>query len=166
MKSVLQWSQRLKKKVKLQVAEVQCIIEQWSEHQLLGTFVLSTIFFFVSKAEQKKYFNRKKTQEILSFRHLMLVPHYQILIVLSAHHSSVFCFFCLSGKTEYQATHGGRLRRASTFERRPSKRYPSRTQSLGKGETGHHTRMWWVTYWRKVKAAWVLQPSLSENETL
>lgn len=39
---------------------------------------------------------------------------------------------CLSGKTEYQATHGGRLRRASTFERRPSKRYPSRTQSLGK----------------------------------
>ncbi|TNN75688.1 Band 4.1-like protein 4B [Liparis tanakae] len=36
------------------------------------------------------------------------------------------------GKTEYQATHGGRMRRASTFERRPSKRYPSRTQSLGK----------------------------------
>uniref|UniRef100_A0A3Q0S3P5 Erythrocyte membrane protein band 4.1 like 4B n=1 Tax=Amphilophus citrinellus TaxID=61819 RepID=A0A3Q0S3P5_AMPCI len=42
--------------------------------------------------------------------------------------------FRFSGKTEYQATHGGRLRRASTFERRPSKRYPSRTQSLGKGE--------------------------------
>lgn len=41
---------------------------------------------------------------------------------------------CCSGKTEYQATHAGRLRRASTFERRPSKRYPSRTQSLGKGE--------------------------------
>ncbi|XP_070767692.1 band 4.1-like protein 4B [Enoplosus armatus] len=40
--------------------------------------------------------------------------------------------FRFSGKTEYQATHGGRLRRASTFERRPSKRYPSRTQSLGK----------------------------------
>uniref|UniRef100_A0A8C4DWW1 Erythrocyte membrane protein band 4.1 like 4B n=1 Tax=Dicentrarchus labrax TaxID=13489 RepID=A0A8C4DWW1_DICLA len=45
--------------------------------------------------------------------------------------------FRFSGKTEYQATHGGRLRRASTFERRPSKRYPSRTQSLGKGETYH-----------------------------
>lgn len=43
-------------------------------------------------------------------------------------------FLCHSGKTEYQATHAGRLRRASTFERRPSKRYPSRTQSLGKGE--------------------------------
>uniref|UniRef100_A0A3Q0S0Q6 Erythrocyte membrane protein band 4.1 like 4B n=1 Tax=Amphilophus citrinellus TaxID=61819 RepID=A0A3Q0S0Q6_AMPCI len=43
--------------------------------------------------------------------------------------------FRFSGKTEYQATHGGRLRRASTFERRPSKRYPSRTQSLGKGDT-------------------------------
>uniref|UniRef100_A0A669CZC0 Erythrocyte membrane protein band 4.1 like 4B n=1 Tax=Oreochromis niloticus TaxID=8128 RepID=A0A669CZC0_ORENI len=42
--------------------------------------------------------------------------------------------FRFSGKTEYQATHGGRLRRASTFERRPSRRYPSRTQSLGKGE--------------------------------
>ncbi|XP_061632418.1 band 4.1-like protein 4B [Phyllopteryx taeniolatus] len=40
--------------------------------------------------------------------------------------------FRFSGKTEYQATHGSRLRRASTFERRPSKRYPSRTQSLGK----------------------------------
>ncbi|XP_047455145.1 band 4.1-like protein 4B isoform X2 [Mugil cephalus] len=40
--------------------------------------------------------------------------------------------FRFSGKTEYQATHGGRLRRASTFERRPSKRYPSRTQSLCK----------------------------------
>ncbi|XP_041843558.1 band 4.1-like protein 4B isoform X3 [Melanotaenia boesemani] len=40
--------------------------------------------------------------------------------------------FRFSGKTEYQATHGGRLRRASTFERMPSKRYPSRTQSLGK----------------------------------
>ncbi|CAG11918.1 unnamed protein product, partial [Tetraodon nigroviridis] len=40
--------------------------------------------------------------------------------------------FRFSGKTEYQATHAGRLRRASTFERRPSKRYPSRTQSLGK----------------------------------
>ncbi|KAK7886773.1 hypothetical protein WMY93_026394 [Mugilogobius chulae] len=40
--------------------------------------------------------------------------------------------FRFSGKTEYQATHGGRLRRASTFERRPSKRYPSRSQSLGK----------------------------------
>uniref|UniRef100_A0A3Q3LVY8 Erythrocyte membrane protein band 4.1 like 4B n=1 Tax=Mastacembelus armatus TaxID=205130 RepID=A0A3Q3LVY8_9TELE len=43
--------------------------------------------------------------------------------------------FRFSGKTEYQATHGGRLRRASTFERRPSKRYPSRTQSLGKGDS-------------------------------
>ncbi|XP_053287655.1 band 4.1-like protein 4B [Pleuronectes platessa] len=40
--------------------------------------------------------------------------------------------FRFSGKTEYQATHGGRLRRTSTFERRPSKRYPSRSQSLGK----------------------------------
>uniref|UniRef100_A0A673AXJ8 Erythrocyte membrane protein band 4.1 like 4B n=1 Tax=Sphaeramia orbicularis TaxID=375764 RepID=A0A673AXJ8_9TELE len=45
--------------------------------------------------------------------------------------------FRFSGKTEYQATHGGRLRRASTFERRPSKRYPSRSQSLGKGEAYH-----------------------------
>lgn len=49
--------------------------------------------------------------------------------------NSLFAFLlCCSGKTEYQATHAGRLRRASTFERRPSKRYPSRTQSLGKGE--------------------------------
>lgn len=40
--------------------------------------------------------------------------------------------FRFSGKTEYQATRGGRVRRASTFERRPSKRYPSRTQSLSK----------------------------------
>ncbi|XP_034030747.1 LOW QUALITY PROTEIN: band 4.1-like protein 4B [Thalassophryne amazonica] len=40
--------------------------------------------------------------------------------------------FRFSGKTEYQATHGGRMRRASAFERRPSKRYPSRSQSLGK----------------------------------
>ncbi|XP_017579331.2 band 4.1-like protein 4B isoform X1 [Pygocentrus nattereri] len=40
--------------------------------------------------------------------------------------------FRFSGRTEYQATHSGRVRRASTFERRPSKRYPSRTQSLGK----------------------------------
>ncbi|CAL8290821.1 unnamed protein product [Merluccius merluccius] len=39
--------------------------------------------------------------------------------------------FRFSGKTEYQATHGSRMRRASTFERRPSKRYPSRTHSLG-----------------------------------
>ncbi|MGH0164273.1 UNVERIFIED_CONTAM: hypothetical protein FKN15_046743 [Acipenser sinensis] len=38
-------------------------------------------------------------------------------------------FFC--GRTEYQATHG-RLRRTSTFERRPSKRYPSRRQSTVK----------------------------------
>uniref|UniRef100_A0A8D3B8H9 Erythrocyte membrane protein band 4.1 like 4B n=1 Tax=Scophthalmus maximus TaxID=52904 RepID=A0A8D3B8H9_SCOMX len=45
--------------------------------------------------------------------------------------------FRFSGKTEYQATHGGRLRRTSTFERRPSKRYPSRTQSLGKGGSYH-----------------------------
>ncbi|TKS82031.1 Band 4.1-like protein 4B [Collichthys lucidus] len=45
--------------------------------------------------------------------------------------------FRFSGKTEYQATHGGRLRRASTFERRPSKRYPSRTQSLGKAKPPH-----------------------------
>uniref|UniRef100_A0AAQ6A8Y7 FERM domain-containing protein n=1 Tax=Amphiprion ocellaris TaxID=80972 RepID=A0AAQ6A8Y7_AMPOC len=44
--------------------------------------------------------------------------------------------FRFNGKTEYQATHGGRLRRASTFERRPSKRYPSRTQSLGKVSSG------------------------------
>ncbi|KAG9331016.1 hypothetical protein JZ751_020439 [Albula glossodonta] len=43
--------------------------------------------------------------------------------------------FRFSGRTEYQATHGGRLRRASTFERRPSKRYPSRRQSLGKAIT-------------------------------
>ncbi|XP_062842013.1 band 4.1-like protein 4B [Trichomycterus rosablanca] len=43
--------------------------------------------------------------------------------------------FRFSGKTEYQATHSGRLRRASTFERRPSRRYPSRTHSLGKAIT-------------------------------
>ncbi|XP_015212768.2 band 4.1-like protein 4B isoform X2 [Lepisosteus oculatus] len=41
--------------------------------------------------------------------------------------------FRFSGRTEYQATHGGRLRRRSTFERRPSKRYPSRRQSMVKG---------------------------------
>ncbi|XP_020565837.1 band 4.1-like protein 4B isoform X1 [Oryzias latipes] len=40
--------------------------------------------------------------------------------------------FRFSGKTEYQATHGGRMRRASTFERMPSKRYPSRSHSLCK----------------------------------
>ncbi|KAG7469162.1 hypothetical protein MATL_G00126040 [Megalops atlanticus] len=40
--------------------------------------------------------------------------------------------FRFSGRTEYQATHVGRLRRASTFERRPSKRYPSRRQSMVK----------------------------------
>ncbi|XP_035167129.1 band 4.1-like protein 4B [Oxyura jamaicensis] len=33
--------------------------------------------------------------------------------------------FRFSGRTEYQATHGTRLCRTSTFERRPSKRYPS-----------------------------------------
>uniref|UniRef100_A0A6Q2XTV1 FERM domain-containing protein n=1 Tax=Esox lucius TaxID=8010 RepID=A0A6Q2XTV1_ESOLU len=44
--------------------------------------------------------------------------------------------FRFSGKTEYQTTHGGRLRRASTFERRPSKRYPSRTHSMG-GKGGY-----------------------------
>ncbi|XP_029445715.1 band 4.1-like protein 4B isoform X2 [Rhinatrema bivittatum] len=37
--------------------------------------------------------------------------------------------FRFSGRTEYQATHTGRLRRTSTFERRPSKRYPSRRHS-------------------------------------
>ncbi|XP_065101617.2 band 4.1-like protein 4B isoform X2 [Paramisgurnus dabryanus] len=43
--------------------------------------------------------------------------------------------FRFSGRTEYQATHSGKVRRASTFERRPSKRYPSRAQSLGKAIT-------------------------------
>eukprot|EP00069_Balaena_mysticetus_P006371 bmy_18581T0 len=37
-----------------------------------------------------------------------------------------------SGRTEYQATHGARLRRTSTFERKPSKRYPSRRHSTFK----------------------------------
>ncbi|RXN30415.1 band 4B isoform X1 [Labeo rohita] len=41
--------------------------------------------------------------------------------------------FRFSGRTEYQATHSGKVRRASTFERRPSKRYPSRAQSMVKG---------------------------------
>lgn len=46
-----------------------------------------------------------------------------------------FIYFCvLSGRTEYQATHGTRLRRTSTFERRPSKRYPSRRHSTFKGK--------------------------------
>lgn len=40
--------------------------------------------------------------------------------------------FRFSGRTEYQATHSGKVRRASTFERRPSKRYPSRAQSMSK----------------------------------
>nr|DBA24684.1 TPA: hypothetical protein GDO54_012310 [Pyxicephalus adspersus] len=40
--------------------------------------------------------------------------------------------FRFSGRTEYQATHAGRLRRISTFERRPSKRYPSRRHSTFK----------------------------------
>ncbi|KAL2308128.1 hypothetical protein Nmel_001130, partial [Mimus melanotis] len=40
--------------------------------------------------------------------------------------------FRFSGRTEYQATHGTRLRRTSTFERRPSKRYPSRRHSTYK----------------------------------
>uniref|UniRef100_A0A3B3QK55 Erythrocyte membrane protein band 4.1 like 4B n=1 Tax=Paramormyrops kingsleyae TaxID=1676925 RepID=A0A3B3QK55_9TELE len=39
--------------------------------------------------------------------------------------------FRFSGRTEYQATHISRGRRASTFERRPSKRYPSRRHSPG-----------------------------------
>lgn len=56
-----------------------------------------------------------------------------LVIIISTLHPHLLCV-CLSGKTEYQATHGGRLRRASTFERRPSRRYPSRTQSLGKSE--------------------------------
>ncbi|XP_064006094.1 LOW QUALITY PROTEIN: band 4.1-like protein 4B [Pogoniulus pusillus] len=40
--------------------------------------------------------------------------------------------FRFSGRTEYQATHGTRLRRTSTFERRPSRRYPSRRHSTFK----------------------------------
>ncbi|XP_064409293.1 band 4.1-like protein 4B [Latimeria chalumnae] len=40
--------------------------------------------------------------------------------------------FRFSGRTEYQATRSGRLRRTSTFERRPSKRYPSRRHSTFK----------------------------------
>ncbi|XP_056619296.1 band 4.1-like protein 4B isoform X1 [Triplophysa dalaica] len=43
--------------------------------------------------------------------------------------------FRFSGRTEYQATRSGKVRRASTFERRPSKRYPSRAQSLGRAIT-------------------------------
>lgn len=43
--------------------------------------------------------------------------------------------FLPSGRTEYQATHGSRLRRTSTFERKPSKRYPSRRHSTFKGCT-------------------------------
>ncbi|XP_016142493.1 band 4.1-like protein 4B [Sinocyclocheilus grahami] len=43
--------------------------------------------------------------------------------------------FRFSGRTEYQATHSGKVRRASTFERRPSKRYPSRAQSMVKALT-------------------------------
>ncbi|XP_050986928.1 band 4.1-like protein 4B isoform X2 [Labeo rohita] len=43
--------------------------------------------------------------------------------------------FRFSGRTEYQATHSGKVRRASTFERRPSKRYPSRAQSMVKAIT-------------------------------
>lgn len=41
--------------------------------------------------------------------------------------------FIPSGRTEYQATHSARLRRTSTFERKPSKRYPSRRHSTFKG---------------------------------
>ncbi|XP_055972995.1 band 4.1-like protein 4B isoform X2 [Sorex fumeus] len=40
--------------------------------------------------------------------------------------------FRFSGRTEYQATHGSRLRRTNTFERKPSKRYPSRRHSTFK----------------------------------
>ncbi|XP_036903453.1 band 4.1-like protein 4B isoform X2 [Sturnira hondurensis] len=40
--------------------------------------------------------------------------------------------FRFSGRTEYQATHGARLRRTSTFERKPSKRYPSRRHATFK----------------------------------
>ncbi|XP_016139005.1 band 4.1-like protein 4B [Sinocyclocheilus grahami] len=43
--------------------------------------------------------------------------------------------FRFSGRTEYQATRSGKVRRASTFERRPSKRYPSRAQSMVKAIT-------------------------------
>uniref|UniRef100_A0A671MTT1 Band 4.1-like protein 4B n=1 Tax=Sinocyclocheilus anshuiensis TaxID=1608454 RepID=A0A671MTT1_9TELE len=46
--------------------------------------------------------------------------------------------FRFSGRTEYQATHSGKVRRASTFERRPSKRYPSRAQSMVKGRSYKH----------------------------
>uniref|UniRef100_A0A8D2JA15 Erythrocyte membrane protein band 4.1 like 4B n=1 Tax=Varanus komodoensis TaxID=61221 RepID=A0A8D2JA15_VARKO len=45
--------------------------------------------------------------------------------------------FRFSGRTEYQATHESRLRRTSTFERRPSKRYPSRRHSTLKGWNSH-----------------------------
>uniref|UniRef100_A0A8C0HGG1 Erythrocyte membrane protein band 4.1 like 4B n=1 Tax=Buteo japonicus TaxID=224669 RepID=A0A8C0HGG1_9AVES len=45
--------------------------------------------------------------------------------------------FRFSGRTEYQATHGTRLRRTSTFERRPSKRYPSRRHSTFKVQCFH-----------------------------
>ncbi len=45
----------------------------------------------------------------------------------------VVCVY--SGRTEYQAARSGKVRRASTFERRPSKRYPSRAQSMGKGRS-------------------------------
>lgn len=55
-----------------------------------------------------------------------------------------FVHFCiLSGRTEYQATHGTRLRRTSTFERRPSKRYPSRRHSTYKGEC-FYTSVHWI----------------------
>lgn len=48
--------------------------------------------------------------------------------------------FVYSGRTEYQATHSGKVRRASTFERRPSKRYPSRAQSMVKGRSVCHVQ--------------------------
>ncbi|KAL9868272.1 band 4.1-like protein 4B isoform 2-T2 [Geothlypis trichas] len=53
-------------------------------------------------------------------------------VQLPAEGSSLIYFCVLSGRTEYQATHGTRLRRTSTFERRPSKRYPSRRHSTYK----------------------------------
>lgn len=72
----------------------------------------------------------QKTWSVHPYTHAHLFWQYIYPFAVKYH---VVCVY--SGRTEYQATHSGKVRRASTFERRPSKRYPSRAQSMAKGRS-------------------------------